>query len=636
MTDPSIAQQKARILFVEDEFVIREHLTTILSDDYLVEGAADGEQALRAVLRRRPDLIVTDLLMPGMNGIELVRTLRSRPSTATIPVLMTSGRAPDEMRLQGFESGADSYLAKPYTERELRVRIRSMLEAAKLRTDLVRSEERERAAIQALADRAALLESITDAFYAVDRDWRVTYVNQRALDYFGRTREQLIGKSIWDEFPAGKDTVVETAYRRAMREQRAQSFELMSPLSRRWIEIHAYPTPQGLAINFRDITERKKAVGEWQLHTHILESLTEGVSVSKEDGTIIFTNAAEDQMFGYEPGELIGMNVAIQNAYPPQENERVVGEVMQHLRERGSWSGEWHNKRKDGTTFFTQSTINSLQRDGERFWVCVQRDVSQEKAAKGALLDSEERYRAFVANSTEAIWRYELDPPLDLSLSIDEQIDHVYKHGSLAELNDAMARMYGYERAEDLVGAPLAKTLPPGESALEYLRSIAEAGYSIVDVESTEADRDGNVRHFSNSLVPVIKDGKLFRAWGTQRDITDRKTADELLRDNEKRKDEFLAVLAHELRNPLAPIRNGLQILRLTESHNPTTQGTVSIMDRQMTHLVRLVDDLLDVSRINSGRLDLKRERVLLSQPVAAAVEATAALIEAQGHRFVV
>jgi PAS domain S-box-containing protein len=246
----SVEGSKPYILFVEDEAVVRNHLAQALSDEFVVETAADGEEALKAVLRRRPDLVVTDLLMPVLSGIELVRTLRETPSTAGIPILMISGRAPDELRLQGFEVGADAYLAKPYSEKELRLRIRSMVHAAATRSELAKREERERTEHEAMLERAALLESITDAFYAVDRESRVTYMNQRALDYFGRSREQLVGRNIWEELPQGKNTVVEEIYRRVMRSGKSESAELLSPVTQRWVEVNVYPTPQGLAINY--------------------------------------------------------------------------------------------------------------------------------------------------------------------------------------------------------------------------------------------------------------------------------------------------------------------------------------------------------------------------------------------------
>jgi CheY-like chemotaxis protein len=119
------------------------------------------------------------------------------------------------------------------------------------------------------------------------------------------------------------------------------------------------------------------------------------------------------------------------------------------------------------------------------------------------------------------------------------------------------------------------------------------------------------------------------------RDITDRKQAEEQLQEADRRKSEFLAVLAHELRNPLAPLRNGLHILKLRSDTDPTVSQMVSMMDRQMTHLVRLVDDLLDVSRITSGKLELRRQKVLISEILGSAVEGSRAFIEAHQHELV-
>ena len=142
--------------------------------EFVVEPAADGEAALRAVVRRRPELIVTDLMMPGLDDVELVRTLRDTPSTSTIPILMVSGRATEALRLEGFKHGADSYLPKPYTERELHIRIRSMLGTTPMRSEIAGHEALVPREQRANAERADLLESITSPFFALDRNWRFT------------------------------------------------------------------------------------------------------------------------------------------------------------------------------------------------------------------------------------------------------------------------------------------------------------------------------------------------------------------------------------------------------------------------------------------------------------------------------
>ncbi|HWW80129.1 MAG TPA: ATP-binding protein [Steroidobacteraceae bacterium] len=132
---PEVNAPKPRLLFVEDEATLREHLAERLSDEYIVDTAGNGNDALLAVMRAKPVLVVTDIVMPDMDGVELLKTLRQSPGTRSIPVLLISGRAPEAQRIEGFEEGADGFLAKPYTERELRALIRSMVRSAQLRTE---------------------------------------------------------------------------------------------------------------------------------------------------------------------------------------------------------------------------------------------------------------------------------------------------------------------------------------------------------------------------------------------------------------------------------------------------------------------------------------------------------------------
>jgi PAS domain S-box-containing protein len=132
----------------------------------------------------------------------------------------------------------------------------------------------------------------------------------------------------------------------------------------------------------RDVTALTEAEENFKLYVRVLDSMTEGVSVSDEDGIIVYTNPAEDQMFGYERGELIGQHVTVQNSYPPEENERMVAEVIAQLKESGAWTGIWNNRRKDGTSFTTFARITALETSGRRLWVCVQEDVTERLRAE--------------------------------------------------------------------------------------------------------------------------------------------------------------------------------------------------------------------------------------------------------------
>ncbi len=150
--------------------------------------------------------------------------------------------------------------------------------------------------------------------------------------------------------------------------------------------------------------------------------------------------------------------------------------------------------------------------------------------------ESEERYRSFVEQSTEGIWRFELEEPIPTDLSPDEQVERFYRHGYLAECNDAMARMYGYARAEEIVGARLGDLLPSSIAEnVEYLKGFVRSGYRLTDAESVEVDREGRRRHFLNNLVGAVEGGRVLRAWGTQRDATAMKEAEEAMRRGEER-----------------------------------------------------------------------------------------------------
>jgi signal transduction histidine kinase len=123
---------------------------------------------------------------------------------------------------------------------------------------------------------------------------------------------------------------------------------------------------------------------------------------------------------------------------------------------------------------------------------------------------------------------------------------------------------------------------------------------------------------------------------GINLDITERKHLEQALRDQDRRKDDFLATLAHELRNPLAPVRNGLQILKMAPAGGPVAERARVSMERQVGHMMRLIDDLLDVSRINSGKLELRRAPMQVQQVIEQAIDVSRALIDAAGHSLAV
>jgi PAS domain S-box-containing protein len=274
----------------------------------------------------------------------------------------------------------------------------------------------------------------------------------------------------------------------------------------------------------------------------------------------------------------------------------------------------------------------------------LETEVIQRARAEEAARLGEERYRNFIYQSQEGIWRFESDEPIPIDLPEEEQIDRMFRQARLAECNDAMARMYGYDSAAQLAGVYMADLLKPDEPRnRETFRAFVRAGYRLIDAESIELDRLGQTRIILNNMIGIVEDGLLIRAWGTQRDVTERRQLErelaqrvEQLRDADRRKDEFLAILAHELRNPLAPIRNAVHVLKLLGPSEPAVTDARGMIDRQVAHMARLIDDLLDVSRISRDKILLRRENCDLAAIVRTTVDDYRGVLEATGLKVAV
>jgi PAS domain S-box-containing protein len=219
--------------------------------------------------------------------------------------------------------------------------------------------------------------------------------------------------------------------------------------------------------------------------------------------------------------------------------------------------------------------------------------------------------------------------------SSDDAIISKTLEGNILTWNEGAQRLFGYT-AQEAIGRPITLLIPPERQAEEpALLARLRRGERIDHFETVRVAKDGRQLAVSLTVSPVRdSSGRVIAASKVARDITQRKQAEAVLLEADRRKDEFLAILAHELRNPLAPIRNSLHILRLTSQHDPTAQRVGEMMERQVNHMVRLVDDLLEVSRITRGKIELRKELVEVAAIVRGAVEISRPLIEGAGHQL--
>ncbi len=365
------------------------------------------------------------------------------------------------------------------------------------------------------------------------------------------------------------------------------------------------------------LAELKRGEKARALYAAIVESSEDAIVSKTLDGIILSWNAGAERLFGYPANEAIGRSIVL--IIPPDKQDEEIS-ILERLR-RGQRIESFETVRvsKFGQRIDVSLTVSPLRdSSGEIFGASkVARDITARKRAEEALRQSEARFRFLAQTVPSIIWTAAPD-------------------GAITYANDQWLRYCGLTPDQYANRCPELVVHPDDchRCIQEWARCLRE-GHDY-EIEVRHRRHDGVYRWFVTRAKP-LKDntGRVVVWFGVTTDIHDQKELQEKLRDADRRKDEFLATLAHELRNPLAPIRNALQIMRLTND-DPEVEEARTIMERQLGHMVRLIDDLLDVSRITRGKLRLHRENVDLAAVIDAAVETARPLIADFGHQLTV
>jgi PAS domain S-box-containing protein len=249
---------------------------------------------------------------------------------------------------------------------------------------------------------------------------------------------------------------------------------------------------------------------------------------------------------------------------------------------------------------------------------------------------AQRRARASAAETRRARERQQADREwLRITLaSIAEAVITTDSGGRVISLNPIAEQLTGW-RTHEAEGQPLKKVFRTVEEStnrsaeLPLSKVVEGAGEVVLEDGKVFIGKDGTERSIEQTAAPIKDDqGNILGVVIVIRDITERRRTEEALREADRRKEEFLAVLSHELRNPLAPIQTALDLMRRSEMSPAQFQRELTVVDRQVRHLTRLVDDLLDVSRINRGRIELHREVVVLASAIANLIESIQPLID--------
>ncbi|MBW4677631.1 MAG: response regulator [Desmonostoc geniculatum HA4340-LM1] len=502
----------ARILLADDNADMRDYVKRLLSQHYEVEAVPDGLAALDSVRERLPDLVLTDVMMPALDGFGLLQALRADPQTRKIPIILLSARAGEEARVEGLEAGADDYLIKPFSARELLVRVEAALKMARLRQEAMQREQELRIEAEvAKAHLETVLAGIQDQFFVLDGQWRYTFVNEQVAEIVGFSQEELLGRSIWEVFPDLVESEFYTQVHQAIAEQTVVRFEYFYPRWNRWFENRIYPFAEGVSIFVTDISD-----------------------------------------------------------------------VYEELRLR--------------------------------------------KQAQEALRESEQRFRLMADSAPTLIWMS----------GIDKLCDY---------FNKAWVDFTG-RTIEQEMGNGWTQGVHPED--FQYCLDTYSNAFNACqgfEMEYRLRRFDGKYRWIFDVGVPrFTPEGDFLGYIGSCIDITERKAAeserDRLLqleqaaRSEAERanriKDEFLAVLSHELRSPLNPILGWANLLQTREFDQAATKKAIATIERNAKLQAQLIEDLLDVSRILQGKLSLNMFPVNLVVAIDGALETVRLAAEAK------
>ncbi len=343
--------------------------------------------------------------------------------------------------------------------------------------------------------------------------------------------------------------------------------------------------------------------------------------VSKDlNGTINSWNEAAERIFGYSAAEAIGQPITM---LLPVEQRHEELRIMEKIR-RGERveAYDTRRRRKDGSQVEISVSISPILDSRGRIIGAskIARDITDRRATEAALSESEARVRLATDATGVGIWEWHL---ASNTIHWDPHLFQIY---GIAPTPDGIVP---YEEWRALVEP---EDLPPIEASLP---EVIERRQKTTREFRIRRRSDGQLRYIQ-AVETVRTDAQGRPEWviGSNRDITEHKLMQDALMSADRRKDEFLATLAHELRNPLAPIRMGLEVLKRVEHSSPSGEQTRAMMDRQLHQLIRLVDDLMDVSRISSGRIELHKTPVPLGTVLQSALETSRPLMVQMGHDF--
>jgi PAS domain S-box-containing protein len=600
--------------------------------------ARSGEEALRRLRDEDFAAVLMDIELPGIDAFETAKRARAQERSRHIPFIFLAPGESMEFPVAGaYRLGAVDYLVRPLAPDIIRAKVAVFVELFR-RAEQVRLLEH-RLREQSERRYRAIIENSWDAVTLLAADGTIRYASPATLRVLGYAPDELVGRNAIelthpDDQPArhgqfarllaGPGTSDTDSFRYRHRDD-----------SWRWVEatctnlLHE-PSVRGVVENFRDVTEQRRAaeaLRESEQHYRALaDSMPVMVYTCRPDGQCDYCNRRWYDYTGQPAGRAEGTGWA--EASHPADREATRAAWEEAVCAGRPYEREQRLRAADGSYRWFLCRAEPL-RDGRGqvvkwFGNCT--DIQQMKKAREIQTESERRLMLALETAKLGAWQ------LDLA-------------SGAVVCSERFRTYFGLPRGSAVTYPQLLGLIHPDDR--EPARAAAEravAQRTDYEAEYRAVRPDGSTRWIYARGRPVYGPGNVpLRLVGMTQDVTERKHLEEELRQRaerlaeaDRRKDEFLAMLSHELRNPLAPIANAVQVLKQAGHDDPQCTWARGVIARQAQHLTRLIDDLLDVSRVTRGKVQLRTEPVELRAVLDRAVETSRPLIDARRHELTV
>jgi PAS domain S-box-containing protein len=605
--------------------------------------ALSGAEALEKLLNHEFAVLLLDVHMPGMDGFELARLIREHPRLERTPIIFVTAVHVTEMdQLKGYEVGAIDYISVPVVPEILRFKVALLVELHQRRRELAglnqalhearaqlemehaKAIEAREAQLRAVFEHpdqlTIVIEAERDESGAI-KDFVYRNANSNALRSLGFAREDVVGRPLSEVLPERAERAIGLC---------TQVLETREPVRYearfvdRNFQITLYPAFNDAVISSGvDVTERKQAdqaLRDSQERLLLAKSAAQlGIFDWEARTGLVQWDERTYELWGVKSNEPVTHETFLAGVHPEDRDcaQQAIDQALDASGD-GRFAAIFRVMNcADGFTRWVEASGRAFADNGHgiRLIGTVQ-DVTGRRLAEEKLRKSEERFRELANNINQFAW------------TCDEL-------GKVTWYND---RWYEYTGAtfEDMRGEGWRKIQHPAhvERVAASLRVAVTNGKPWEDTFPLRG-KDGNYRWFLSRAVPIHDEKRRVVRWfGTNTDVTESRRLQEALEEADRRKDEFLAMLAHELRNPLAPIRSAAEVLERLLAHDESTQSLVAMIQRQGAHLSRMLDDLLDVARITQGHIELRRETLPVRECIESVLETVQPLMRIKNHRL--